>query len=89
MTEEAGEGGWNHTMNGGREPIHEWALILAGEDGTRLRELSQKISGDSRPKQFSAFFGGKSLLAHTRERLQPLFLDMNTLFALDHAHQSY
>ena len=36
----------------GREPIHEWAVILAGGDGTRLRELSYRVSGDRRPKQF-------------------------------------
>jgi mannose-1-phosphate guanylyltransferase len=80
---------WSHPVNGWREPIHEWAVILAGGDGTRLRELSYEVSGDRRPKQFCAFFGGKSLLAHTRERLQPLFLDENTLFVLNRAHQIY
>jgi hypothetical protein len=76
-------------VNGGREPIHEWAVILAGGDGTRLRELSYKVAGDRRPKQFCAFFGGRSLLAHTRERLQPLFLDENTVFVLNQAHRMY
>jgi mannose-1-phosphate guanylyltransferase len=76
-------------MNSIREPIHEWAVILAGGDGTRLRELSFKVSGDHRPKQFCEFFGGKSLLAHTRDRLQPLFLDENTFFVLNRAHRVY
>ena len=76
-------------MTGWHEPKHEWAVILAGGDGTRLRELSYKVSGDRRPKQFCEFFGGKSLLAHTRDRLQPLFLDENTFFALKHAHRVY
>jgi mannose-1-phosphate guanylyltransferase len=76
-------------MNGLREPIHERAVILAGGDGTRLRELSCKVSGDRRPKQFCEFFGGKSLLAHTRDRLQPLFRDENTFFVLNHAHRMY
>ena len=40
-----------------------WAVILAGGDGTRLKELSRLISGDNRPKQFCALFGGGSLLA--------------------------
>jgi hypothetical protein len=71
----------SHIVNGWREPIHEWAVILAGGDGTRLHELSHKVSGDRRPKQFCEFFGGRSLLAHTRDRLQPLFLEKNTLFA--------
>src|SRR6266436_10058743 len=79
----------NHMVNCWREPIHEWAVILAGGDGTRLRELSYTVSGDRRPKQFCEFFGGKSLLAHTRDRLQPLFLDENTLFVLNQAHRAY
>ena len=45
------------------------------------------MSGDRRPKQFSTFFGGKSLLAHTRERISPLFDGENTLFALNRAHE--
>jgi mannose-1-phosphate guanylyltransferase len=76
-------------MTGWHEPKHAWAVILAGGDGTRLRELSYKVSGDRRPKQFCEFFGGKSLLAHTRDRLEPLFLDENTFFALNHAHRVY
>jgi mannose-1-phosphate guanylyltransferase len=76
-------------MNRLREAIHEWAVILAGGDGTRLRELSYKVSGDHRPKQFSKFFGRKTLLSHTQDRLQPLFRDENTLFALNHAHRMY
>jgi mannose-1-phosphate guanylyltransferase len=76
-------------MTGWHEPKHEWAVILAGGDGVRLREFSYKVSGDRRPKQFCEFFGGKSLLAHTRDRLQPLFLDENTFFVLNHAHRVY
>jgi mannose-1-phosphate guanylyltransferase len=79
----------SHIGHGWWERIHEWAVILAGGDGTRLRELSHKVSGDRRPKQFCEFFGGKSLLAHTRDRLQPLFLYENTFFVLNHAHRAY
>jgi mannose-1-phosphate guanylyltransferase len=76
-------------MNSLHEPIHEWAVILAGGDGMRLRELSYEVSGDRRPKQFCEFFGGKSLLGHTRDRLQPLFLNENTFLVLNHAHRVY
>lgn len=72
-----------------RQPMHEWAVILAGGDGKRLQELSYKVSGDRRPKQFCDFFGGKSLLSHTRERLEPLFFDEQTIFVLNHAHEAY
>jgi mannose-1-phosphate guanylyltransferase len=79
----------SHVMNRWREPVHEWAVILAGGDGTRLRELTCEVSGDHRPKQFCAFFGGKSLLAHTRDRLKPLFLEDNTVFVLNREHRTH
>jgi mannose-1-phosphate guanylyltransferase len=66
-----------------------WAVILAGGDGTRIAELSRRVSGDARPKQFCRFFGGKSLLAHTRERIGPLFDRDRTLFVLARAHGRY
>ncbi len=68
---------------------HPWAVVLAGGDGTRLQELTQRIAGDSRPKQFCQFFGGKSLLNHTRERIAPLFREDRTLFALAAAHEPF
>jgi mannose-1-phosphate guanylyltransferase len=42
--------------------VHEWVVILAGGEGTRLRKISYLVSGDHRPKQFCTFFGRKSLL---------------------------
>ncbi len=68
---------------------HRWAVMLAGGDGTRLQELTYRVSGDARPKQFCHFFGGKSLLGHTRERIGPLFDDEQTLFVLSRAHEAY
>ena len=50
-----------------------WAVLLAGGDGTRLRDLTQRIAGDQRPKQFCELFGGQSLLTQTRVRLRPCF----------------
>jgi mannose-1-phosphate guanylyltransferase len=76
-------------VNRFRDPAREWAVILAGGDGIRLQELSYKVSGDRRPKQFCSFFGGKSLLVHTRDRLQPIFYRENTLFVLNRAHEAY
>jgi mannose-1-phosphate guanylyltransferase len=68
---------------------HTWAVVLAGGDGTRLQEVTRGIAGDSRPKQFCQFFGGKSLVNHTRERIAPLFYEDRTLFALAGAHQPF
>jgi hypothetical protein len=32
--------------------VHLWAVLLAGRGGVRLRELTRRIAGDSRPKPF-------------------------------------
>src|ERR1700728_740921 len=66
-----------------------WAVVLAGGDGTRLQELTRRIAGDSRPKQFCQFFGGKSLIDDTRERIAPIFREDRTLFALARAHEPF
>ena len=66
-----------------------WAVVMAGGDGTRLQQLTQRISGDPRPKQFCPFFGEKSLLAHTRDRLRSLFGDGQMVFLLSSAHRPF
>jgi len=76
-------------MSANSENRHSWAVVLAGGDGSRLQQLTQKISGDSRPKQFCPLFGEKSLLSHTRERIAPLFPQDRTLFVLSSAHREY
>jgi len=66
-----------------------WAVVLAGGDGTRLQALTQLISGDERPKQFCPIFGGKSLLAHTLDRLYPLFRRDRTLCVVARGHERF
>ena len=66
-----------------------WAVILAGGDGVRLRPLSRLISGDDRPKQFCPLFGGKSLLAHTRNRIAGITDEARTLFVVTKTHDRY
>lgn len=68
---------------------HCWAVILAGGDGTRLQGLTQMICGDERPKQFCPIFGEKSLLAHTRERIGPLFLQDRVVHVLTRSHEQF
>src|SRR5713226_5280114 len=73
----------------GRDGSDLRAFVLAGGDGTRLQSLTHKIDGDGRPKQFSKIFGGKSLLAHTRERLRPIFADDEVSFVVIKDHQRF
>ena len=49
------------------------AVAPAGGDGSRLRELTHRVSRVAGTKQFCHSFGRKSLLGHNRERIDLLF----------------
>src|SRR5580704_19343746 len=68
---------------------HLWAVLLAGGDGIRLRDLTMRIVGDHRPKQFSPIVGAESLLSQTRARLDPLFSGDRQVFVVSRAHETY
>jgi mannose-1-phosphate guanylyltransferase len=70
-------------------PRHLWAVLLAGGDGIRLRDLTVRIVGDDRPKQFCPIVGAESLLRQTRARLDPLFSGDRQVFVVSHAHERY
>ena len=81
----------NHlTLEGnfcGRE--HEWAVILAGGDGTRLKALTRTIAGDDRPKQFCSVLGGRTLLEETRQRVALELAPERTFYAISRIHESF
>jgi mannose-1-phosphate guanylyltransferase len=68
---------------------HVWAVVLAGGDGARLRDLTRRIAGDSRPKQFCRIVGARSLLSQTRARLEPLFASDRQAFVVSRAHEHF
>ena len=72
-----------------RLPRHLWAVLLAGGDGVRLRDLTVRIVGDHRPKQFCPIVGAESLLRQTRGRLDPLFSGDRQVFVVSCAHERY
>jgi mannose-1-phosphate guanylyltransferase len=49
-----------------------WAIVLAGGEGRRLSELTRKLHGEDRPKQFAEIEGRRSLLQETMDRIAPL-----------------
>ena len=65
------------------------AIILAGGEGTRLRRLTRALSGDDRPKQFCAMFGGETLLGRTRRRVAKLVPPSQTAVVLTRTHQRF
>jgi mannose-1-phosphate guanylyltransferase len=76
-------------MPGCHKPENRWAVILAGGEGVRLRSLTRVVTGDDRPKQFCPLLGGKTLLAHTRERTAHGISPDRTLFVLMKAHERF
>ncbi len=49
---------------------HDWAIVLAAGEGTRLRELTTDERGRTWPKQFCSLTGGRSLLQETLSRAE-------------------
>jgi mannose-1-phosphate guanylyltransferase len=67
----------------------EWAVILAGGDGTRLKSLTRKIAGDDRPKQFCPVLGSATLLEETERRAALEFAAERTLYVVNRPHERY
>ena len=72
-----------------RNRENEWAVILAGGDGTRLKSLTRKIAGDERPKQFCSVLGKKTLLEETRARAALELARQRTLYVVNRVHEPY
>jgi mannose-1-phosphate guanylyltransferase len=68
---------------------HEWAVILAGGDGTRLKSLTRKITGDERPKQFCPVIGDMTLVEETQKRVASELPKERTLLLLNRLHEPY
>jgi mannose-1-phosphate guanylyltransferase len=72
-----------------RDDVDAWAVLLAGGEGNRLRNLTRKITGDLRPKQFCRIIGDRSLLGHTRARLRLVFREDRTIFVVTKDHEPF
>jgi mannose-1-phosphate guanylyltransferase len=68
---------------------NRWGVILAGGDGTRLRNLTRLICGDDRPKQFCPLVGCDTLLEQTRKRAEQSIPGKQILFPLTRSHQAF
>jgi mannose-1-phosphate guanylyltransferase len=71
-------------------PITErLAVILAGGDGTRLLDLTRRITGCERPKQFCPITSDETMLAATEKRIGLNIRPENTFFSLTAPHEPY
>ncbi len=68
---------------------NQWAIILAGGDGTRLQSMTRAITGDNRPKQFVPVIGRSTLLDQTRQRVALSFDPNHTLIVVTQKHRRF
>jgi mannose-1-phosphate guanylyltransferase len=79
----------HHDDQIGKTASNEWAVILAGGDGTRLKSLTRHIAGDERPKQFCSVLGRGTLLEETQSRAALELAPERTLCVVNRAHENY
>ena len=79
----------HHFERIGKTTDNEWAVILAGGDGTRLKSLTRHIAGDERPKQFCSVLGHGTLLEETQSRAALELAPARTLCVVNRAHENY
>lgn len=68
---------------------HTWAVVLAGGDGVRVREVIKRTFGVEQPKQFCAFGGSRSLLRQTLDRAQRLVPPERIVVVVTEAHRRW
>jgi mannose-1-phosphate guanylyltransferase len=66
-----------------------WAIVLAGGDGVRLRPYVERRFGESRPKQYCAFSGRRTMLQHTLARAAALAGAARTVTVVSAAHEAW
>jgi mannose-1-phosphate guanylyltransferase len=66
-----------------------WAIILAGGNGSRLQPLTRQMTGDDRPKQFCPVLGRQTLLAQTRARVERSVPPLRVVTVVTRAHEPY
>ncbi|MBI2350758.1 MAG: NTP transferase domain-containing protein [Deltaproteobacteria bacterium] len=64
-----------------------WAIVLAGGNGERFKELAEKLYGYPRCKQYCAILGGRSMIQHTLARAEYLIPPERTLVVVSEDHR--
>ncbi|HYA17315.1 MAG TPA: sugar phosphate nucleotidyltransferase, partial [Bryobacteraceae bacterium] len=88
-TREAEETGGPSASPDQEQAGNRWGIILAGGDATRLKDLTRRICGDDRPKQFCSLLGRETLLEQTRQRAERSIPGNTILFSLSAHHERY
>jgi len=65
-----------------------WAIVLAGGEGSRLAETTQRMYGSCLPKQFLSFGQSRTFLQTTIDRLEGLVPPIRTVVVVAACHES-
>lgn len=65
-----------------------WSIVLAGGEGTRVRDYLKRRCGGRGIKQFCAVVGRRSMLEHTLARVERLIPRERTLVIVSQDHQA-
>ena len=65
-----------------------WAIVLAGGEGSRLAETTQRMYGSRLPKQFLSFGQARTFLQSTIDRLEGLVPHNRTVVVVAACHES-
>lgn len=69
--------------------MEAFAVILAGGDGTRLLDLTRRITGRELPKQFCPITSDETMLTATEKRIRLKIGPENIFFSLTAPHEPY
>ena len=67
----------------------EWAVVLAGGEGERLREYIERKHGRAIPKQYCSFGGGMTMIDHTMARLDGVVAADKTVAVIGRGHRRF
>jgi mannose-1-phosphate guanylyltransferase len=80
-------GKWSESACATQKPGGHWSIILAGGNGTRIGDLTNRWMGRPVAKQYCAFVGTRSMLQHTLCRADKVGQRENQLTVIAYSHQ--
>jgi mannose-1-phosphate guanylyltransferase len=67
-------------------PERQFAIVLAGGEGTRLAALTHAVHARPVPKQFATLYGDRSFLQKTLDRIGPIVPSQRTVVVVSEDH---
>jgi mannose-1-phosphate guanylyltransferase len=69
--------------------VSHWSIVLAGGEGTRMRQVIRRLFGFPYPKQYCTFCGTRSMLEHTLARARKLVEPSRIVTIIGNGHRRF